>query len=150
MKVIFLKDVERVSDADAVKDVSDGYARNYLFPKRLAVVATEPALKLLETRLKSKKEKEEQDKTVLKELASKVNNVEIEIMTDVGENGKLFGSVTSADISKKIYEITGLEIDKKKIHLDEPIKSIGKYKVPVKYAADISATINLNVAATSK
>jgi large subunit ribosomal protein L9 len=150
MKVIFLKDVENVADADTVKVVSDGYARNFLFPKKLAISVTESALKSLEVKQQARKEKEEQDKAALKELAAKLNGVEIEITTDVGENGKLFGSVTTADISKKIHEVTGLEVDKKKIHLDEPIKATGKYKVPVKYASDISATINLNVAATSK
>jgi len=150
MEVIFIKNVDKVADANTVKNVSDGYARNFLFPKGLAVTASPSALRSLEGRQKERKAKEEQEKDSLRQLAAKLDGIEIEILADVGENGKLFGSITSSDIAKKVHEVHGVEIDKKKIHLEDPIKAIGKFEVPVKLASDISAKIKVNVASSSK
>jgi large subunit ribosomal protein L9 len=150
MKIILLKDVKDIGPADTVKDVSDGYARNYLVPKNLAVAANEGTLKTLEARMKAKSEDLEKQKSALKETASKIDGAQISIQVDVGENGKLFGSVTHQDIAQKIYESLGIEVDKKKVILDQPIKTIGSFEVPVKFAPDISALIKVNVAASSK
>lgn len=150
MKVIFLKDVKDIASADTVKDVSDGYARNYLIPKGLAAIADKGTLKSLEMRLKKKSESVEAERAELKNIASKIDGAQISIQVDVGENGKLFGSVTHQDIAKKLFESLGIEVDKKKIVLDEPIKTVGSFDVPVKFATDISATVKVNVAASSR
>jgi len=150
MKVILLKDVKDIGPADTVKDISDGYARNFLIPKGTAVIADKGSLKMLDARLKAKTEELEKNKGALKEIASKIDGVEISIQVDVGENGKLFGSVTHQDIAQKIYESLGIEVDKKKIVLDQPIKTIGSFEILVKFAPDITASVKVNVAATSK
>jgi large subunit ribosomal protein L9 len=150
MKVILLKDVKDIGPADTVKDISDGFARNFLIPKGAAVIADKGSLKTLEARLKVKAEELEKHKGELKDTASKIDGAEISINVDVGENGKLFGSVTHQDIAQKIYESLGIEVDKKKIILDQPIKTIGSFEVPVKFAPDITASVKVNVAATSK
>ena len=150
MKVILLKDIKDIGPADTIKDVSDGYARNFLIPRGLAVIADTNAMKALNARTKIKSEELEKEQRTLKEIASKINGSEISLQVDVGENGKLFGSVTHQDIAQKIYESLGVEVDKKKIILDEPIKSIGAFEVPVKFAPDISATLKVNVARSSK
>ena len=150
MKIILLKDVKEIGPADTVKDVSDGYARNFLIPKGAAVVADKGTLKALDARLKVKAEELEKHKGILMETASKIDGAQISIQMDVGENGKLFGSVTHQDIAQKIYESFGIELDKKKIVLDQPIKTIGSFEIPVKFASDITASVKLNVAATSK
>jgi len=150
MKIILLKDVKEIGPADTVKDVSDGYARNFLIPKGAAVVADKGTLKALDARLKVKAEELEKHKGILMETASKIDGAQISIQMDVGENGKLFGSVTHQDIAQKIYESFGIELDKKKIVLDQPIKAIGSFEIPVKFSSDITASVKLNVAATSK
>jgi large subunit ribosomal protein L9 len=150
MKVILLKDVKDIAPADTVKDVSDGYARNYLIPKGLAAIADKGTLKSLDMRLKKKSETLETERAELKNIASKIDGAQISIQVDVGENGKLFGSVTHQDIAKKLFESLGIDVDKKKIILDEPIKAVGSFDVPVKFAPDISATLKVNVAASSR
>jgi len=150
MKVILLKDINDLGTADTVKNVSDGYARNFLIPKGLAVFADKGTLKTLDARMKGKAEELEKQTGALKELASKLDGAQIGIQVDVGENGKLFGSVTHQDIAQKIYESLGIEVDKKKIILDQPIKSIGSFEVPVKFAPDITASVKVNVAASSR
>ena len=150
MKIIFLKDVKDIGSADTVKDVSDGYARNYLIPKGVAVIADKGTLKSLDARLKIGAEELEKERAELSNIASKLDGAEIGIQVDVGENGKLFGSVTHQDIAQKIFESLGIEVDKKKIVLDQPIKTTGSFEVPVKFAPDISASVKVNVAASSK
>ncbi|MFH1709933.1 MAG: 50S ribosomal protein L9 [bacterium] len=150
MKIILLKDVKDIGPVDTVKDVSDGYARNYLVPKGFALSANAGTLKSLEARLKVKAEELEKQKIVFKETASKIDGREINIQVDVGENGKLFGSVTHQDIAQKIHESFGIEVDKKKIVLDQPIKTIGSFEVPVRFAPDISSSLKVNVTASSK
>jgi len=150
MKVILLKDVKDYGSADTVKDVSDGYARNFLIPKGFAVMADKGTLKTLDARLKIRAAELEAERAELSKIASKLDGAEIVIQVDVGENGKLFGSVTHQDIAKKIFESLGIDIDKKKIILDQPIKAVGSFEVPVKFAPDISASVKVNVAASSK
>ena len=150
MKVIFLKEVKNVGSADEVKDVSDGYARNFLLPHKLAIESSPFALNALEQRKKEKEEQKEKEKATLREIAKKLDSQEIVIHADAGEGGKLFGSVTASDIAKKIHETTGMELDKKKIVIDEPIKTTGIFNVHAKFSADISAKIKVNVTAASK
>ena len=150
MKVILLKDVKDIGSADTVKDISDGYARNFLLPNSLAVKADKGSLRSLDIRLKVRSEQLEAEKAELMKLASKINGAEVEIRVDVGENGKLFGSVTHHDIAQKLSEKIGIDVDKRKIILDQPIKAIGSFDVPIKFAHDISAIVKVNVDAASK
>jgi large subunit ribosomal protein L9 len=150
MKVILLEDVKGIGPADTVKDISDGYARNFLIPKGAAVIADKGTLKVLETRVKTKAEGVEKERAELKNLASKLEGAQISIQVDAGESGKIFGSVTHQDIAKKVFETLGIEVDKKKIILDQPIKEIGSFDVPVKFASDISASLKVNVAASPR
>jgi len=140
MKVIFLED-------DRIAEVSDGHARNFLFPRRLAVPATGGALAEAETRQAKRKAEQEKYREQMKALAEKLSSLEITLAADAGEGGKLFGSVTAADIAAAAGDKAGMEIDKKKIELDEPLKNIGDYRVPLKLFQDISATLKIQIVA---
>jgi large subunit ribosomal protein L9 len=139
MKVILLED-------DSLVNVSDGYARNFLFPRRLAIVATPAALTALEKRQDKKKAEIEQKQQEMRALAEKLAALEITITADAGEGGKLFGSVTTADLAKAVRE-AGLEIDKRKIEIKTPLKTIGDYVVSVKLFREITAALKVKVAA---
>lgn len=140
MKVILLED-------DKVAEVSDGYARNYLLPKGLAVLATAAAITGVEKRATKRQIELEQKKVELAALAEKLASQEIEIKADAGEEGKLFGSVTAADIAQAIKAIAGVEIDKRKIVLHESLKVVGEHTVQAKLFQDITATIKIKISA---
>jgi large subunit ribosomal protein L9 len=150
MKVILLKDVKGVGSADTLVNASDGYARNFLFVNKLAIPATDPNMAALELRIKQRNAAIEKERAALREIASKIKGHEVVIYVDAGDKGKLFGSVTTSDISKKLHETLGIDIDKKKIHLEDPIRTTGNFIVPIKFAQDISAEIKVNVSPTSK
>jgi large subunit ribosomal protein L9 len=138
MKVIFLED-------DRVEDVSEGYARNYLFPKKLAIPAGKGELATVEKRRAQKKAEIEARRAEMRALADKLAATAIEIKVDAGEGGRLFGSVTTLDIAAAIREQAGVEIDKKKIELAEPIKLVGQHSFTIKLFQDITAKVNLKV-----
>jgi large subunit ribosomal protein L9 len=150
MKVILLKDVKGIGHADTVQDVSDGYARNFLFPAKLAITADTANLAALEVMRKIADEKKQKETAAFKEIASKLNGKPVTVSVDAGTTGKIFGSVTHADIAKAVHEQLGIDVDKKKIMLDDPIKSLGTFDIVIKLAQDIQAKIKLNVAASSK
>jgi len=144
MKVILQKDIPNLGEAGDIKDVANGYARNYLLPRKLVIKSNEGSKKALlhEQRLieiKKGKRKKQQEK-----LLESLSNIEISIPAYSGEEGKLFGSVTSIDIAKKLSEI-GYNIDKRKIQLVDPIKQLGDYVVSVKLDEGITAEIKLTV-----
>jgi large subunit ribosomal protein L9 len=145
MKVILLKDIPNIGERDTVLEVSAGYARNFLLPKNLAEAATPATLRALEGRKQVREKKLHVEKAKMQELASKVQGLEISIKVDVGESGKLFGSVTSSDIAQAIKEASGIEIDKRKIILEEPIKTTGAFNILVKLFTDIEATVKVNI-----
>jgi large subunit ribosomal protein L9 len=138
MKVIFLED-------DRVEEVSDGYARNYLIPKGLAVVATPQALVAAEKRREKRKKELEKKKEEMRALAEKISSLEVQLEVEAGEEGKLFGSVTSLDIVEALRKASGIELDKRKVELTDPIKTIGEYKVLVKLFPEVSATLKVKV-----
>ncbi|MFH1387371.1 MAG: 50S ribosomal protein L9 [bacterium] len=140
MKVIFLED-------DRIEKVSEGYARNYLLPRKLAILATPKAEALVEKRKEKKQAEVEQKKAELNAVAEKLAAGELEILADAGEGGKLFGSITTADIVKAIKESLGLEIDKRKIIIIDSIKMVGEHKVKVKLFHDIFAPLLVKVTA---
>jgi large subunit ribosomal protein L9 len=136
MKVVLLKD-------DKVVNVADGYARNYLIPKKLATLATKEAIRKMEERLKKKEELLAQDKKAAEELSQKIKDSEIIINVKAGDTGKLFGSITSADIVDKIKETLNIEVDKNNITLNEPIKNLGVYTITVEIFQGVSTTLKL-------
>jgi len=143
MKVILLQDVKGLGKKDSIVEVSDGYARNYLFPKKLAIEATQG----LQTQLKQKKEaetrKKEKEIEQAKELAKKIEGLTLEIKVKAGENGKLFGAITNKEIADELKKQFNIDIEKKKIELDTPLKNIGSYTVDVKVYPSVSAKLKI-------
>lgn len=140
MKVIFLED-------NRVEEVSDGYARNYLFPRKLVTAATPKALAAVEKRRDKKNAELEQRRTEMQAVADRLSALEIVVTADVGEEGKLFGSVTAADIAEAVKKTAGVEIDRKKIELNEPLKNAGDYSIEAKLFRDVTATLKVKVTA---
>ncbi len=144
MKVVLLEDIDGVGLAGDVKDVKDGYARNFLLPKKLALKATKENMKLIEEKRNSIIKRTQ--KRIQSELAKKeqLDGLAIEIKAKAGEGGKLFGSIGSNDIYTALKE-KQIEIDKKNIRLDEPIKQVGEYDVTIALYRDIKAKIKVIV-----
>ncbi len=145
MKVILNKDIENVGDKFSVIEVKEGYARNFLFPRKLAEQATAEALKELDKKMKKHEAKEALRIDEYKDLAKKLDGLSLEIKAPCGEGGKLFGAVTNLDISQAIKTACSLEVDKKKIFLHEPIKTSGSHEAQVKIYKQIEAKIKVSV-----
>ena len=145
MQVILKKDVKGTGKEGDIVKVSDGFARNKLIPSGLAVEATEANKKAIAREKANLAEKLAAEKAAAQELADKLEEKLVLLKTKVGEGGKLFGSITSMDIAEAIKEQTGIEIDKKKIVLDKPIKEVGEVEVAVKLYQDIAAKIKVRV-----
>ncbi|HQI17423.1 MAG TPA: 50S ribosomal protein L9, partial [Bacillota bacterium] len=141
MKVVLLQDVKDLGKKEQLVNVSDGYARNYLFPRKLAAEATSGKLKELEEKKNAEMIKKDKEKQAAKELADKLGKLEVNFKVKAGENGKLFGSITSKDVADAIKSQHKTEIDKKKIVLHDAIKALGTYKVEIKVYPEISALI---------
>jgi large subunit ribosomal protein L9 len=146
MKVFLKEDVKSLGRIGEVVNVSDGYARNYLLPKKLAVEANTKNIKEFEHHKRVLQERAARIRAEFKTLADKLSALSLTIKAKSGEEEKLFGSVTNMDIAEALKE-AGQEIDKKKIVLDEPIKRLGEYTVEVKIDAEISAKVKVNVIA---
>lgn len=145
MKVILLQDIKNVGKKDEIINSSDGYARNYLFPKKLAVEATKDNLNQLKARQETAKRKKEQEKEEAKQLAEKLKKITLSIQVKAGENGKIFGGVTAKEIAENLKEQQNIEIDKKKIIVKETIKALGNYSVEIKLYEGISANLAVSV-----
>jgi large subunit ribosomal protein L9 len=145
VKVIFIEDVSGVARVGQTRVVADGYARNFLFPRRLAVLADSQAAAAINAQLQKKIKQRALEEAEMTGLARKIGGLEITIKAKVGENDKLYGSITGADIAEALSKATGCEIDKRKIELPEPIKQAGACDVTVKLAHEISAVIKVNV-----
>lgn len=146
MKVILLADVKGTGKKNDVIEVSDGYARNCLFKKKLAIEATSTEINAVQNKLKAQEFHKAEEIKKWKELAAKMKNAEIKCTVKCGESGKIFGSVTSKEIADKLVE-AGYNVDKKKIILKEPIKTPGNYVVEVKFLPDVSTKIKVSVKA---
>ena len=147
MKVILLADVKGKGKAGDVVKVNDGYARNMLFPKGLAKEATAGNLKNLEQQKAIAAEQEAERKAEAEATAKKLADLTVKIETKAGDNGKLFGSITSADIADACKEQAGIEIDKKKIVLDAPVKQAGNVEVQVKLYPEVTAKLKVEIIA---
>ena len=139
MKVILLCDVKGQGKKDQIVDVSDGYARNFLFPQKKAVPADAKATNELKNKEESRQFKISEDRKAAQALADKINNVEIEIIMGHGADGRLYGSVTAKDIAEELKKRVGVDIDKRKIQMKETIKAYGKHDIQLKILADINA-----------
>ncbi|MGI1689913.1 50S ribosomal protein L9 [Thermoanaerobacter uzonensis] len=146
MKVILVKDVKNVGKAGEVINVSDGYGRNYLLPRGLAIEATESNIKVLNEKKKAEEKKRQQELEEAKEMAQKLSNLSLVLKVKAGENGKLFGSVTSKDVEEALKE-KGFGIDKKKISFDETVKTTGTYYVDIKLYQGVTAKVKIEVVA---
>jgi large subunit ribosomal protein L9 len=144
MKVFLKEDVKNLGRMGEVVNVADGFARNFLFPKKLAVEASTSNVKEFEHNRKMLQEKAAKLKDRMKTAAEKLSAVALTIKAKAGEEEKLFGSVTAMDIAEALKE-AGFDVDKKKISLEEPIKRLGSYTIEVKVHHDISAPIKVNV-----
>jgi large subunit ribosomal protein L9 len=145
VKVIFIEDVTNVARAGQTKEVADGYARNFLFPRKLALLANSQAAAAVDSHLKKIVKQRALEEAEMTEVAKKISGVEITLKAKVGENEKLYGSVTGADIAEALSKASGCEIDKRKIDLAEPIKQAGSCDVTVRFTHDITAVIKVNV-----
>lgn len=147
MKVVFLQDVQGVAKLGDIKEVADGYGRNYLLPKKLALVATPEAMKRAEAAKKAEAARQARLDAEMAELARKLDGTPVTIKAKAGAEDKLFGSVTALDITDAVLKATGIEVDRRKVELDEPIKKLGTYEVTVKLAKDAVATVKVTVEA---
>lgn len=145
MKVIFLQDVPNVARAGEIKDVANGYGRNFLIPRKLALLAGTEVVNKLRAQLEVKARGLAQTEAELLELASQLNGREVILEARSGVEGRLFGSITGADIAVELESTTGLAIDKRKIELDEPIRQVGSYEVAIRLAKDIVPKIKVTV-----
>ena len=144
-KVILLCDVKGQGKKDQIVEVSDGYARNFLFPQKKAVPADAKATNELKSKEEAKQYKINEDRKAASAIAEKINGTEIEIVIGHGADGRLYGSVTAKDIAEAIKKRLAIDVDKRKIQLKENIKAYGKFDVEVKILADISAKFVLHV-----
>lgn len=147
MIVILNRDVKGTGKAGDVVKVSDGYARNMLLPRGYATEATEGNIRSLEKQKAVLAEKKAAEKQAAQELAEKINATEVVIKTKAGENGKIFGSITSKDIADALKEQKKIIVDKKKIQLDNPIKGIGEMTVNIKLYPEVTAKLKVSVIA---
>lgn len=145
MKVILTADVKGKGKKDQVIDVSDGYARNFLFPKKLAVAADAKSMNEIKNKEASKQHKFEVEKAEALEVAKKLSDITLIFEYAAGADSKLYGSVTNKDISDKLKSEYNIEIDKRKISLSENIKSFGTFTADAKLFSDVSAKIKLTV-----
>ena len=145
MKVILQKDIPNLGDAGDIKEVAEGYARNYLLPKKLVMPADESSKRAMDHQKKLIKIKKDKRRKDSEKLSQGLASLELTIKAQVGEEGKLFGSVTSMDIAREL-KAKGFEIDKRKIVLEQPIKQTGEFQVPVKLDEGLTAGIKVIVA----
>jgi len=146
MKVVLLEDLPGQGRAGDIKEVNKGYAKNFLLPRGLAMVATPVVIKQIESKLEKKKLEESVDHDKLVELAQQVEGKEIWFKARIGAGDRLFGSITAADIAEELSQATGFMIDKRKIDIEKPLRKTGSYKVAVKLAGDLNPQITVVIA----
>lgn len=147
MKVILTEDVKNLGVMGSIVDVADGYGRNYLIPRSLAVEANPKNIKKFEHLKRQIQAKVEKARKAAEELAERLSKMKIEIEAQSGEEGKLFGAITAMDIAEAISR-QGIEIDRRKILQEEPIKRLGTYNVPIKIHEGVTANITLEIKKT--
>lgn len=145
MKVILSKDVQGTGKAGEVKDVADGYARNYLIPRKLAIPATGGALKNVEAKKASEQKKAAAEEASARALADRLTSAPVVLTAKVGDQGRLYGSITSGDIADQLSAQLRQPIDKRKIELDEPIRQLGTFEVTIRLHRAVTAAVKVDV-----
>jgi len=144
MKVILTENVKKLGEKGEVREVSDGYARNYLIPKGLAVEVSPGVMKDLAEKRAVKQIQKKREFEEAEQLCRQIEKQKLVLEARTGVEGKLFGSITSSDIAKQL-EVLGVKVDKKKIELTEPIKALGSYKINIRLHPEVVATLSLEV-----
>ena len=145
MKVLLKHDVTKLGKAGQVKNVADGYARNYLIPQGMAVLATPGAMKQADVLARSEQMRQAKLASDASAVAEAIKQVTLTFTARVGEGGKLYGSITTQQVAEELKRVAGIEIDKRKLELREPIRSLGTHKVAVHLATDLEPEITVNV-----
>ena len=145
MRVIFLQDVPNVARAGEIKEVANGYARNFLIPRKLALLARAEVINTIGTQLEMQARGQTQTEAELLELANHLNGREVILEARIGAKDRLYGSITATDIAAELESATGLAVDKRKIELDEPIRQVGSYEIVIRLAKDIVPKIRVTV-----
>lgn len=149
VKVVLRQDVDHLGDRGQIVNVAPGYARNYLIPKGLAYTATEGNLRVLELEKRAWVRREAKDADEARGLAQRIAGVQLTVSKRAGENGLLFGSVTSSEIAD-LLAAQGVAVDRRKIRLDDPIKQVGTFTIPVRLHRQVTADVSLQVLAASE
>lgn len=147
MKVILLTDVKGQGKKDQLVEVSDGFARNFLFPQKKAIPADSKAQNELKGKEESKKFRHDEEYKAAKELESKLSEVTVRIKAASGSDGRLYGAVTAKEIAQELEKLHGISVDKRKIGLDNPIRAYGSYRISVRLFEDVSGTFTVVVEA---
>jgi large subunit ribosomal protein L9 len=147
MKVVLRDDVEKLGQKGDVVDVADGYARNYLVPRGLAITAGDGVVRQAEAMRRNRSARELRDREAAQALADRLTGRTLSVPARAGEGGKLFGSITAADIVAAVQEQLGVEIDRRRLGLDEPLKELGTVELPLRLHADVVATLTVDVVA---
>jgi large subunit ribosomal protein L9 len=143
MQVLLLQDVERLGEAGEVKKVADGYARNFLFPRGLAAVATSGAIKQAEQQRKAEARREDKALTEAQALAAALDGLTVTFQARAGETDRLYGSITNMHIAEALSEKVGQEVDRRKIELEEPLKDLGTHAVTIRLASEAEAKVTV-------
>lgn len=146
MKVLLLQDVKGQGKKGELVNVSDGYARNFLLPKKLAVIADNAVMNELRTKEEAKKHREAEEKKMAQENAKKLEGIVVKLYATAGADGKFFGAVSAKEIADELAKCSGIEVDKRKIALSDSIKAFGTYALDVKLHPEVTGKINLVVA----
>lgn len=145
MKIILLADVKDIGKKNQIANVSDGYARNFLFPRKLALEATPSAIKQVEKRNEIERQKELERVKEAQELANRLSGKTISIKSKCGEGDRLYGSITSKEIADKLFEQQKIELDKRKIELKEPIRSLGEFRIQIKLYTGVTTEMIVKI-----
>jgi large subunit ribosomal protein L9 len=143
VKIILTQDVPKLGDAGTIQEVKPGYARNYLIPKGMATVATTGAVKQVEERQAAEAKRIAKQEEELRGLADRIQGTRIEIEVRAGEQGRLYGSVTAADIAEKLSAVVGEEIDRRKIDLEDPLRTLGEHEITIRLVGRLTPTITV-------
>ncbi|MDQ7794596.1 MAG: 50S ribosomal protein L9 [bacterium] len=145
MKILLLRDVPKLGRQGDVKEVADGYARNYLIPRGLAQPATGALQRVARGRAQATTARADREIREARETAARLDGFSLTIRARVGEKGRLFGSVTNQDVARGLAEIAGVRVDRRRVALDEAIKTPGVYRIPVRLHPDVQAVVEVRV-----
>ena len=145
MRVVLRDDVENIGRKGDLIEVTDGFARNYLVPRGLAMKATKGVVQQADAMRRNREARDARDREAAQALADQLSGRRIELRARAGEGGRLFGSVTSADVADAVRAQTGVELDRRKTQLAEPLKELGAVEVPVKLHSDVEVTLTVDV-----